>query len=623
MAKNTDILRKYFNIGFKKKTDSRSDSLFALKDDPKKLDDALKKGEIRPKVKDKFPSNVQMLFDWWQSDTHYSMEAWKTFASLVKDCDLMFMNSGIMSRASELTADEVVQADTGVQSITVEAKRKQKKFILDLFDKLNIYSFIRLTASSIIKYGNAGWVLSYDETGINEVIPVSIHSFKERLEFSPYKVKELMDGKRGFFHDYVSKVERIKQLVDMIMNKDNISSYFKDYLFGFVVGDYTLPPWRFLHFRNFHTESPFDPFGVPMFIYSIAPYMQLDAGMTMQVAGRGASFPKDVYKITLPQSMPHTEKLSYALEFVNELQNSGINAVVKEKDGVGEIIITVEGLYEYEQQTPDMDLGKIGDLGMLKDDLILSTLLPRYILDPNDGAFGDSGVALVEKWKPFARSIYRIQSSILEQISQLVKMQMIISKEFSLDEMDFILKMPYPESQTNDEIIRSQNDLLDLSNNVIEALSDKFMGGESLPSDVKKDIYKKFLPYDDKLIDDWVKDIEKESTTDGDENGDKVDEMTKRVKRDRLVEKWKMAERKTGKKKLKEAIDNIVIDSKQRILREGALRGYHYYSSKLSVKDFPAEFLVELDKNKVKGGVRLNEELDSEPSKYKFRRKKK
>lgn len=630
--KFTDKLQKYFNLGFKKNAKRPSEMVFPLKDDPKKSDKSLNKGEIPAKIKEIFPSNVQGMFDWWMSDNHYSMESWKTITALFRDCDLMFMNNGIMSRAAEIMADEVVQVDTATQPILIEAKRKQKKFITEFFDKINIYNYLRPAALSIIKYGNAGWVLSYDDKGIDEIVPTNIYSLNERLEFSPFKIKEMMSKKNNFIYDYKSKVHRIDQLVNMITNKDNVASYFKNYLFGFVVGDYTLPPWRFLHFRNYDNESPFNPFGVPVFIYSLGPYMQLDAGMTLQVAARGASFPRDVYKITMPESMPPSEKLAAALEFSRELQNSGINAVVKEKNGVGEVFITIEGLYEYSQETPDIDLGKMGDLEMLRDDLILSTLLPRYMIDPNDGGFGDSGVAMVEKWKPFARSIYRIQSRILEQITQLVKIEMINSQEFALDEIDFILKMPYPESQTSDELIRSQTDLLNLSNEIIDALSDKFMGGEQLPNDVKKDIYKKFLPYDDNMLDQWLKTIEKnkdDNSDDKDNDEKEVDESGRnKLSERKLLEIWHQKEKAIGKYNLKEQINNLIFDKKQSSLREGSLRGTHYYSSKNIVKEFSPEWLVQFRKEDVKNNrISLKEELENEemefkPKKYKFNSKK-
>jgi len=592
-------LSSYFNIGFNRDASQNKDKAYILRDVIKKEVD-IKGGEkniVVGKVKDAFPSNVQKLFDFWQNDFHYTQQSWKSRQQLFQDCDLMFLNSAIMARAAEACADEVVQADSGVQIITVQAKRKVKQAILEFYDKINIYDYIRATALSIIKYGNAGWVLSYDDSGIDEIIPRNIYAVKERLEFSPYEVQEMMKNKNKFLYDYKSKVVRINQLIDMISDKDNISSYYKDYLFGFVVDDYTLPPWRFLHFRNHNNESPFKPFGVPIFIHSIAPYMQFDAAMTMQIAARGAAFPKEVYQINLPAAMPPTEKLNTAIEFARELQNSGINAVAKERDGVGEKIITIKDLFEYELQNPNIDLGRIGDIEALRDDLIISTMLPRNLLDPHEGGFGDSGISLIQKSKPFARLIYRIQNIILQGVNQLTKIHLIHSGKFPLDEIDFITSMPYPDSQASEELIRSQNDLLSLANSVIDALSQKFMDGQPIPASIMKDIYTKFLPYEDNVVDEWVRSIEKEKNKSQEEPSEEEPEVMRDDSKQKIEEKWQAIERNTGKEKLREKIEDVVFESKQTLLREGSLQGKHYYSSKNQYLDFPAELLREFDIN--------------------------
>lgn len=591
----TQRLKSFFNIGYDREASKINDKIYALKNINKDIKDQRgnETSKVVAKIKEPFPSNVQKLFDFWQSDTHYSMQSWKSRNQMFQDCDLMFMNSTIMARAAEMVADETVQADSVSQIITIEAKRKVKQFIQKLFDDINIYEHIRPTALSIAKYGNAGWILDFDNNGVCGIIPRSVYGIKERLEFSPYEVQELMRNKNKFLYDYKSRITRIDQLIDMITNKDNIASYYKDYLFGFVIDDYALPPWRFLHFRNSYAESPFKPFGVPLYIHSIAAYMQFDAAMTMQICARGAAFPKEVYSINLPSAMPPTEKLNTAIEFMKELQNSGINATAKERDGVGEKIITVKDLYEYELQNPQMDLGKMGDIEALRDDLIISTMLPRNLLDPNESGFGDSGLAVIQKSKPFARLIYRMQSIILQNITQLVKIHMIHSRKFSLDEMDFSLSMPYPESQASEELVRSQNDLLSLSNNVIDALSQKFMGGDNLPPEVIRNIYTKFLPYEDATVDSWIKGIMKNK--DRQEEPEQEEEPVMRGDKERIQE-WKIIEKKFGGKiKLKEAIDNAIFDYKQSILREGVIRNNHYYSSKNQYLEFPAETLRKLD----------------------------
>jgi len=605
-------VKSFFNIGYNRDANLQRDAVYPVKDVIKKQADGERK--TIAKVQDIFPSSVQMLMDFWQSDTHFTQQSWKSRQQMLQDCDLMFMNSPIMARAAELVADETVQADSATPIITIEAKRKVKQALLEFFDKVNIYDLIRPTALSIAKYGNAGWILSFDDTGINEIIPRSIYAVKERLEFSPYEVQEMMRNRNKFLYDYKSKITRINQLIDMITNKDNITSYYKDYLFGFVVDDYALPPWRFLHFRNYNIESPFKPFGVPLFIHSIAPYMQFDAAMTMQIAARGASFPKEVYSINLPAAMAPSEKLNLVVEFMRELQNSGINSVAKERDGVGEKIITIKDLFDYELQNPQMDLGRIGDIEALRDDLIISTMLPRNLLDPHEGGFGDSGISLIQKSKPFGRLIYRVQSIILQQITQLAKIHLIHTGEFSLDEIDFALSMPYPESQASEELIRSQNDMLSLANSVVDALSQRFMDNQPLPSQVLKDIYTKFLPYDDQTVEGWIKSIEKEKSA-SEEPEDELNQPAEEGEKQKLHEMWRAVESKVGKANLREQIEDLVFEKKQTLLREGRFQGNHFYSSKNRFLDFPAEILREWDAEEMEKGA--------EEFKYLKRHKKK
>jgi hypothetical protein len=592
---------RFFNIGVQGKQNVVSAKVF-----PTDLVKDKQTGESH-RVREVFPPEVRKYYDKWLFSSHDDAQSWKNRNDLWYDCDLLYYNSPLIAKAMELIADEVIQADTHEQPITIEAKPKQKQFIQKLFDTLNIYSFLRPTALNIIKYGNAGWILALAENGIDGIIPISIFDLKDRLEFSAYRVKQLVERNDKFFTAYKSKILRIDQLVDMIQNNDNIVSYFKEYLFGFVVGDYAIPPWRFLHFRNFTTESPFKPFGVPVFIHSIAPYRQFDSAMTMQIAARGARLPIDMYKLKFPNTLHPTEKLNRALEFMNEWQNSGINAVNKEENGVGSTVITIEDLFEFEQKVSNIDLGKIDDIDLLRDDLILSTLLPRFLLDPKDSGFGTSGVSAIQEWKPLARLVYRIQQLVLQQVSQLVKIHMIHSNEFALDDLDFILSMPYPETMTNSDMINNQKDLLGLANDVIQSLADKLTGGEiaAIPPEVIKTIYTKFLPYDDKTIYKWMKDIldQKQKNTDtppeaGQEEDEdaKVDAETKKAKKLILRELWESVEAEhETKTKLNETIQNHIYDHKQLKLREGVLLGKHYYSSCNQDPYFDPKILREID----------------------------
>lgn len=600
----TRRLLRFFNVGITKNTMTSKDKIFPTK---KSID--IKTGVVH-RVREVFPPEVEKYYERWMHSSHDDAQSWKNRYDLFFDMDMLYFNSSLISRAIELIADEVIQADSHEQPISIEATPKVKKFIQEFFDKINIYKHLRPTAVDIIQYGNAGWILSFDEKGVDCIIPISIYDFKDRLEFSAYQVKKLIEKNDKFFNAYKSKIHRIDQLTKMIQNEDDISSYFKEYLFGFIIGDYAVPPWRFLHFRNATTKSPFKPFGIPVYIHAVAPYRQFDSAMTLQIAARGARLPIDIYKLHFPNTLAPTEKLNRAQEFITSWQNSGINAINKEEVGIGTTVVTIADLMEFDQKVSNIDLGKIDDIDLLRDELIIATQLPRSLLDPKESGFGESGVSLIERWKPFARLVYRIQQSLLQEISQLVKIHMIYSGEFSSNEMDFILSMPYPESMLNNDMISNQKDLLDLANQIIQALADKLTGGDTnaIPLDVVKSIYNKFLPYDDKVITTWLNDVEKkvQQQNGGGEGGNSevgADEYSTEEVPDEAVEKTKkelLWEKSIniigGKNKLSEYIKNHVFEYKQKNLREGKFSGKHYYSSKIEDDSFPISRMIEIDK---------------------------
>ena len=653
-------LGKYFRIGWKN-TDVNNalDRVFPLK---KVVND---KGHSNFN-KEVFPDEIKRLFNWWVNDCHDSAQSWQERIQLFQDCDMIYDNMGMMSRAMEIMADETIQADSNMQPIFIEAKKKTKTFILDFFDKVGMYNLLRPTALDIIKYGNAGWDISFDESGINKLIPIEVYDIKDRLEFSPAEVDARMKGNDTTFAQF-RKHDRINDLLLSIQNKKNIASFNDRYLFGFQINDNIVPPWRFVHFRNLTNRSPFRPFGIPVFIHSIAPYRQWDAAMTMQIVARGAKFPKEVYKLKIKDSSDPVTQLEMAVEFLNELMNSGIGTSKKDLPGVNEIRITIDELFDWEMRTPQIDLGKIDDIQMLWDDLVNSTFMPRDWVDPNDSGFGKNGVSLIQEFKPFARLVFRIQNILLTQISQVIKIHMIHSQKFSPDEMDFVLSMPYPESQTSPDLISSQSSQWSLANDIINSLSDKLLGGESLPSDVVKQVYQKILPYDDVTIDNFIKstlkarkdndvkeyegNVEEESQAKEDAlvakkqeidsqkvqvdqekvNIDKMKNEKEKAQLDkreesfekwrikenhRIMKKWRKLEEQYGKVKLKEKIDEEILKEKQSTLREGIHRNTHFYSSRNINFDFPAEELIEFDKKRLEK-LKESEELNN-TEKYNF-----
>lgn len=560
-------------------------------------------------TKEMFPPQIQRLYHFWIT-TYFNVEKYNKRTELWSDMENLYYNDPLIARAVKIKTDEVVQADSNMQPIFVEGDKAQVDYLLEFYDNTQLYSKIWSTAFDINLFGNHAWILGVNgDKGIDEIIQPDIFALTERLEFYPAELEAEIAKTGGSSYKQYFSQDRVKQLIDAITNKDNITSVHKRYLLGFIINNYILPPWRVLHFRNFTTRSPFSPFGVPGFIHSLAPYKQYDAAMTFQVMARAASFPIDKYELNLPNIMDDSEKFSTLLNFIEKLDNLGLKQAKKEDRSLGDRIFTIKELFDFDQISPDIDIGKIADIDMLRDERIISTGLPRNIVDPNDSGFGDSGVALIQKWKELARSVFHTQHIILDNITQLSKLQMILTKSFSAKDFNFILSMPFPESQNNSEILDSQKDILDLFVAITDTLSDKFMGGESLPDDLKKEILMQVMPYDQQRVDNWIKSISKEKKRlekegieigadvegdveeETDDGGWGFDESYKRFK-ENVKTKTKMPYR--------EAIEKEIINTRQLKMREGKLNQKHYFSSKNTYADFRAENLVDFEKQVLK-----------------------
>ena len=127
MANNSALnrLQQYFSLGFKPNTKSETDMIFPLKKDIK-----IEKGkEIVTTSKQKFDGEVQDLFKHWLGNTWDKQNSWKSREALWDDMDVLYMNCPVITRAIELIADEVIQADSNDQPIFIDAKRNVKKYI--------------------------------------------------------------------------------------------------------------------------------------------------------------------------------------------------------------------------------------------------------------------------------------------------------------------------------------------------------------------------------------------------------------------------------------------------------------------------------------------------------------
>lgn len=581
-----------------------------------------KKG--RPGTAENFPPYVQQLFQAFKTDISqvYNFEDRR---KMYTEMDNMFSNNSIMNSAKVLTVHEIVQGDVNNQIVTVEAKdKKLQKRLEEALIRLNVDGTLFPTASNLVKYGDAGWILTFNKKGVAEILNVDPFDIDDRIEFTPHDVeKQMMSTAFNSMFRNMSNDSKLQLLAKNITAEDDYASFFRSYLFGFQVGSFILPPWRFLHFRNYETNSFFAPFGIPEYIYALAPVKMYDMALGLQILARQAKMPTDVYKLNFPIGGMPTDKLEMATQFIRAWQASGLRNTRKENNGLGEAQVTIKDLFEWEQQTPNIDLGRIDDIELLRDDIILATGLPRNFLDPNNGSFGNSGYSLVQQFKPFARKVYKFQTIMLEQISQMLKIDCLQSGEYELKDLDFKLSMPYPESQTNPELISSQRDLFDLSNSILDGIKERLSGGQEvpLPVDLIRQVYKKVTSFDPHTIDTWVdqfvaerEKIEKEAQA-AEEEGSQGDEESSEDsgQPDFTFESFK---RKSGSKLFENIVDEEIRRGRIGYATEHASGGRHYLSSRKMNEDFNLELYEKIEVESRLAGVRkLNEEYELKSTK--------
>ena len=599
-----NALKRFFNIGINADKTQPSDQIFPI--ESKWDNDGLVSFE-----KELFPPEVLRFYNYFLSQRN-NRERIKDRDKLYEDLSSLYFNCSLISRAMDICAAEVVQADTTMIPITVEAPEDQKDFILEFYNDISLYKHITPTIKDIIKYGNAIWVLGMDDNGVKEIIPTDIRQLRDRLEFLPYKIEEELN-KSKIYTDYAS-IERVRNLIDSIKNNDDETiQMFKRYLIGFQVHDYILPPWRVVHFRNATTESPFDPFGVPFYIHALAPYKMWDAGQTFKTMARALNFPTEKWTVNMPGIVDPAEKFKRVRQFLNNLDNVAFKWQNKEDATMGQRVICIKDMLEWELIKPEIDLKDMEE-DSLREELVVATRLPRFIIDPHESGFGEGGSTLVEKWKEFARFVFSIQSIFLENLTQLTKIHMILSNKWKEDEIDFILSMPFPESK-NAELVESQNRLLDFSKSLMDTISEKLFNGQSLPKEVVISILHQMNIFDQTVIDGWIDimDKNKPAAPVADDFGSNMDSFGEHLQFQHKLKKyieqfddtqngtWKKLEESVGgKKKLNEEITSIIFKKKQKVFKEGVMKKAHFYSSTNKNTDFDTSLLQKWDIENVK-----------------------
>lgn len=516
--KNKKSRTKFFRnltslFGFrKKKSNSRPNphDLQFVKVDPNS-ENRTAQAKIGKVFNTKMSSRLEELFDSWLSDTTDTYQTLKDRADRMSQLEFAVMNDPFLSMAADLYADEATQIDEIIgQLITIDcADPRMKQRMYNLLDQWGItQNRVRSAIYNLTVYGDSFWSNKITRDGVIRITPLDIYQVKERLEFNPARVAGDMALKKGDLVTALNRDSKLKMLLDTLEDEENeeFADLFDTRLFGFVIeDDLVAPPWNITHFRLNAEQSPFYPFGNPVFLKSLAPFRQLNSTMVLQSLARAMSFPVTVYEVATTPGMDEAQQFERVNEIREEYENIGEYHPGSDAYSVNTKLWVPRDLINLTMHKPDIDLNAIGDLELLQDRVAVASGVPKAYLVQEWGGFGNSALSLTEQWKPFARRVFTVQSAFIEGLSNLFRLHFAITGEFDYRE-PFVLSLRFPNSEADDTRMATKSSSLDLAQKVIDTLSSVIGAiGEPLPQDIIQDIFTKFSFLNPSDIETWIK----------------------------------------------------------------------------------------------------------------------
>jgi len=479
-----------------------------------------------------FNSSLQKYFDAYLQETILSYSDIGERQDRLNELKFMRDNEPFIARCVDLYAFESTQVDDQSRLISVESP--SAPFISKCYELFAQWGITQQRTQSTCRhielYGEAVWAHRVTERGIEKVIPVKVNDLIERLEFSASRMAEYLAQLRGnadFNRNRKSKVER---LLNLIQGKDaegrekikdgaettlddtdeNFADLFDSKLLGYEFHDNNIvPPWCVTHFRYENAEdSEFFPYPRPPLLHCIAPFKQVMSTTILQGLARSMSFPVTLYKVKNTEGMPPATAFEQTDRIRAEYENVGVTPGSNSLEvyTLNTKIWVPDGILDIEVKESKVDIDFVGDLELFMDRVAIAAGVPKSYLDQEFGGFGNSGIALVEQYKPFARQVYTIQSCYLDGLSDLIRLHFAITGEFDYN-TPFVLTMRFPAEDMGEEKRDARQASLDLATSVVELVS-QALGleeGEPLPDDIIFDILSQYTFLDETDVLKWMR----------------------------------------------------------------------------------------------------------------------
>ena len=457
----------------------------------------------------KLVGKLEELFDSFLKDTSDTYKILQDRNKRILELEFAIANDPFLSAAADLYADEATQLDVQGTLIQIDCSDpRMKERMEDLLEQWGVtQNRLRSVAYNLAGYGDAFWANKVTKSGVVRINPLGIHQIKERLEFNPVQVQTDISLQKGYI-TAINRSAKLQALFDTMENEENeeFSDLFDTRLFGFAVDDdLVVPPWAITHFRLMADQSEFAPMGRSFFLKALNPFRMCNATMVLQSLARVMSFPVTVYNVKTAPGMDEALQFEKINQIREEYENVGDTGAGTEAYSVNTKIWAPEGLLTLDVHSPNIDISAVEDIQMYQDRVAVASGIPKGYLVQEWGGFGNSAISLVEQFKPFARRVFTVQSSILDGISNLFRLHFAITGEFDYRE-PFILSMKFPNEESSDLRMAAKQSSLDLSKDVLETIA-TVVGAvdDPLPIEVIQDILSKFSFLDQKDIKRWVK----------------------------------------------------------------------------------------------------------------------
>ena len=462
---------------------------------------------------------LEKYLERWMEETNLCYSDIYERQERLKELAFAVYNDPYLSQSCTLTADEATQLDDQNRLMSVESN--SVAFVNKCYELFAQWGLtqqrVRAVCYDIQRYGEALWAHRVTERGVERIIPLRPRALQERLEFSPARMAEYIQDVEGNMKAQQSRRTKLQSLIDLLTKRtgevddlgENFADTFDTKLLGFEFADgIIVPPWLITHFRYQADTTEFFPYGTPPLLMALAPFQQAHATMALQGLARHMSFPVQVYKVKQTEGLGPAS----AFEITNTVREEYDNIGVTPRSNSLEVytintkIWLPDGLVDFEVRSAQVDMDFVGDLEMYNDRVAYAAGVPKGYIDQEFGGFGQSGIALMEQYKPFARHVYTIQSAFLEGLGQLLRLHFAITGEFDYN-TPFVLSMRFPAEDFGEEKMAARTASIDLANSIIEMLQ-AVLGleeGEALPEDVVSSILSKYTFLDPTDLTRWMR----------------------------------------------------------------------------------------------------------------------